>query len=238
MPAEAPFHFRGSFAGHSWEGSPRLLFVCKALHQLTGDPAWDEPYRSALREAPSGRNTGGMSTRLELCERGMTFEAGRRHTWTGSSSVVCLRGLWELEDDPDLRAAFARGLAASADLAAEGMRQRTEFSHDEPAGYEGDWRKLNALWKPQQTVDEAAAVAQAQLAEINRLSPRRRAELRQAREAMFAAWVTTLCPDRAVVGRHEAEILATLAHFRADRLHFASFFPLESAWWRLQSEDA
>lgn len=52
--------------------------------------------------------------------------------------------------------------------------------------------------------------------------------------AMFAAWVVTLCPDRDFVKQHEPEILATLAHFRADKLRFVSFFPLECAWWRLQ----
>jgi hypothetical protein len=36
MPAEQPFGFRGSFASYSWAGAPRLLFVCKAMHQLTG----------------------------------------------------------------------------------------------------------------------------------------------------------------------------------------------------------
>jgi len=93
---------------------------------------------------------------------------------------------------------------------------------------------LGALWKPQQTNNEAEKIAALQLKEINRLSPARRAELRSAREAMFAAWVVTLCPDRAFVKQHEPEILATLAHFRADKLRFVSFFPMECAWWRLQ----
>ena len=56
-----------------------------------------------------------------------------------------------------------------------------------------------------------------------------------SREAAFAAWVITLCPERDVVKQNEPEILATLAHFRADKLRFVSFFPLESAWWRLQA---
>lgn len=54
-----------------------------------------------------------------------------------------------------------------------------------------------------------------------------------AREAGFAAWVITLCPDRELVKQHEPETLATIAHFRADKMRFVTFFPLESAWWRL-----
>ncbi len=239
MPAEPPFHFRGSFNRFSWESAPRLLFVCKAMHQLTGEAVWEQRYEDALREGPQ---QGDGPTRLEACERGMVFEIkgepkAYRATWTGSCAAVALRGLWEMEDDESLRATFARGLSATAELAAEGMRQRADFDPAAELHYEADWRKLNALWKPQQTLAEAQDLAQLQLQEINRLSPARRAELRTAREAMFAAWVTTLCPDREVVGRHEPEILATLAHFRADRMRFVSFFPLESAWWRLRAQE-
>ncbi len=234
MPAEEPFGFRGSFNGFSWAGAPRQLFVCKAMHQLTGDAAWEERYLAALREDP--KRDG--NTRLQLCERGMVFEKKNgakpaRATWTGSSAAVALRGLWEMERDETVRAAFASGLRATAGVAAEGMKQRLEFDPNAQLAYEADWRTLNALWKPQKTADEAQTLAQEQLAEINRLSPARRAELRSAREAMFAAWVVTLCPDRAVVRRHEPEILATIAHFRANRMRFVSFFPLECAWWRL-----
>ncbi len=234
MPAEEPFMFRGSFNQFTWEGAPRQLFVCQAMHRLTGDATWEKRYLAALREDPKRDGV----TRLQVCEHGMTFEkkiGGKpvRATWTGASSAVALRGLWEMERDETVRAAFARGLHATAELAAEGMTQRLEFDPTEKPAYEADWRKLNALWKPQQTEHDATEVAGAQLREINLLSPARRAELRTAREAMFAAWVVTLCPDRDVVQRHQPEILATLAHFRADQMRFASFFPLECAWWRL-----
>ncbi len=236
MPAEPPFHFRGGFGSISWGGAPRLLFVCKAMHQLTGDAAWEKRYHDALTETP--RN-GGPS-RLQICEQGMVFEKKgeakpNRATWTGSCAAVALRALWEMERAETLRAAYARGLRATAEVAAEGLAQRAEFDPDAIPHYEADWRMLNALWKAQQTEQEAHELAQLQLAEINRLSPARRAELRIAREPMFAAWVVTLCPDREVVKRHEPEILATLAHFRADRLRFVSFFPLENAWWRLRA---
>jgi hypothetical protein len=236
MPAEPPFNFRNSFSGFTWSAAPRLLFVCKAMHQLTKDGAWEKRYREALREEPGK----GGETRRQVCERGMVFERKgeakpNRATWTGSCAAVALRALWEMERDETLRAAFARGLRATAEVAAEGMAQRSDFDPNAKLAYEADWRKLNALWKPQQTEEEAQQLAQLQLAEINRLSLARRAELRSAREAMFAAWVTTLCPEREVVKKHEPEILASIAHFRADRLRFVSFFPLECAWWRLQT---
>jgi hypothetical protein len=236
MPAEPPFRFRGTFAGFNWSGAPRLLFVCKAMHQITGDATWDDRYRIALHEGP--KKGGGMS-RLQACERGMVFEkqgkakAGRA-TWTGSPAAVALRGLWEMEHDKAVRTAFTNGLRATAKMAVEGLSYRQKFLNDDSARFDGDWRKLNALWKPQQTADEATEVARIQLKALHNLSPRRRDELTNVREAAFAAWVITLCPDREVVKAHEPEILTTIAHFRADRLRFVSFFPLESAWWRLQ----
>lgn len=236
MPADPPFHFRGSFNGFAWSAAPRLLLVCKVMHQLTQDAAWEDRYRAALRETPKG---GGMS-RLEICEHGMVFEAKGgtkpvRSIWTGSCAAVALRALWEMETDEAVRAAFARGLSATAEVAAEGMGLRLRFDPEASLTFEGDWRKLNALWKPQETEDEAHALANVQLQEINRLSPARRAELQLGREAIFGAWVVTLCPEREVVQRYEPEILATLARFRADRMHYVSFFPLECAWWRLQA---
>lgn len=235
MPAEPPIHFRGSFNGFTWSGAPRMLFTCKAMHQITGDAAWERRYRSGLQE----RAQGGGPTRLEACERGMVFEkqgqakAGRA-TWTGSPSACCLRGLWEMEDNEALRAVFAQGLRATAAMAALGLSYRRQFSNDDNSRFESDWRKLIEHWKPQQTEGEAAEVARLQLNALHTLSPRRRAELTYAREAAFAAWVVTLCSDREVLKQHEPELLATLTHFRADKLRCVSFFPLESAWWRLK----
>jgi len=109
MPAEQPFGFRGSFNHFVWAGAPRLLFVCKAMHQLTGAAVWDERYRSALTEQPK---LGG-ATRLAICERGMVFERNGlartgRATWTGSPAAVALLALWEMERDESLRTSYAK----------------------------------------------------------------------------------------------------------------------------------
>ncbi len=69
IPAEPPFNKRGSFAGFEFDSAPRLLFVCKLMHAVTGDAKWDTRYRTALAEA------GGPEklTRMQICERGMVF---------------------------------------------------------------------------------------------------------------------------------------------------------------------
>lgn len=229
MPAEPPFGFRGSFNGVTWAGAPRRLFVCRALHRLTGDDAWAERYWTALHE----RNRKSGLSCLDVCSRGMAWEEeGARAVWTGSVSAVCLRGLWEMEDDPSLRAAFEAGLRATAAKAAPAMALAADFDAAANERFDPDWRKLNELWKPQRTADDAVAVAQAQLRMLHRLSPRRTSELKKFREAAFAAWVTALCPDANAVRVHTDGFRVVLSRLRADRLRFVSFFAVESAWWR------
>jgi hypothetical protein len=55
------------------------------------------------------------------------------------------------------------------------------------------------------------------------------------REPIFAAWVVTLCPDAAVVAPHREAILTTLAYYDYTRLRYSQFFPVEAAWYRLQT---
>ncbi|MCB1090713.1 MAG: hypothetical protein KDL87_04235, partial [Verrucomicrobiae bacterium] len=116
MPAEVPFGVRGGFGAFSFEGAPRLLFLCKLMHHLTGASKWEAHYRENL-EAKGGQPES--HSRLEWCEIGMTFEGGRKHSWTSCNSVCGLLGLWELETEDSLRARFLAGLRSSATLAAE-----------------------------------------------------------------------------------------------------------------------
>ena len=117
IPAEEPFGTRGSYAGFEFDDVARKLFVLRAMHSVTGDSAWEEQYRQALGERGGEDNL----TRREIAERGMYFWYAKRHNWTSASSVGGLRGLWEMEDEPELKAAFARGLSASAELAAQSL---------------------------------------------------------------------------------------------------------------------
>ena len=226
----APAPFRGTFAGFAWETAPRLLFLLKAAHQLTGDAHWDALYREAAHEKGGQPET----TRAAACAGGMVFHGKSRESWTGASSVIALRGLWEMETDAGLRDAYAGGLAASAQLAAEGVELSRKFDNEARQTFLHDWRVLNEWWAPQHSEAEAVAVAMAQVKELGRLSPRRYQELSFVREPLFAAWVVTLCPDRALVASHREAILETLGHYDYGRLYYSQFFPAEAAWHRLQ----
>jgi hypothetical protein len=231
MPAAEPYKFRGSFAEAGWDGAPRLLFLMKAMHVLTGDAKWARHYERTLHE--KGERKQAAHTRLEDSALGVESRP-RQVMWTGSVSVACLRELWELERDQAVRAKFAAGLAASAEFAASVLPRCREFANDGKSKFEGDWRKLLPLWKPQHSIADAEAVAREQLAFKNRISPRRREEAQFVREPAFATWIVALCPDPAVVARHRDAALSTIGYYRYDGLRYSQFFAVESAAERLR----
>ncbi len=232
-PAEPPFNIRGGFAGFLFYQVPRLLFVAKMMHQVTGDPKWETIYRAALDE----RGGKERMSRLELGERGMVYDhgsPGSRHSWTTSNCVAVMRGLWEMEKDEALRAAYGRGLKASARVAMESLPDAFKFDRDQRLHFDTDWRKLCATWVPQQTAAEAVKLAEAQSKDLGKLAPRRGQELHWIREPAFAAWIVTLAPDRALLKQRAADVGRVLAHYPYDQLFYSQFFPVELAWWRLR----
>lgn len=233
MPCDGPpSPYRGGFTKAGWEGAPRLLFALKAMHHFTNEERWHQRYLEAANEKIGNAQT----SRLEFCRTGMVFDPGQgpRHSWTGSEGVVCLRALWEMETDPAMREAYASGLKGSAALSALSLPLCKKFDPDNTEHFEHNWRLMNEAWKPQLSEADAVAVANAGLRVQHRVSPRLHLEKDWVREPCFAAWVVTLCPDKAFVAQHREAILGVIRHYRYERLYLSQFFPVESAWWRLQ----
>jgi len=166
----------------------------------------------------------------------MNFWYSKRHNWTSASSVGGLRALWELETDPKVKAAFARGLAASLKVAAESLALAKRYDPQELAAFDMDWRRsMFPLWKPQTTAKDAQAVAGPQLRAFRKASPQRGRESAHVREPAAAAWIVTLCPDAKVVERYAAEVKDVIARYDYAKLYYSTYFWLEGAWWRLRS---
>jgi hypothetical protein len=229
MPAEAPYGVRGGFGSLSFEGAPRLLFVCKAMHSLTNNDEWRRRYLEALRQG------GGEEklARLEYCRKGMVFEKGRRHSWTSCNSVAALRGLWELEEDVELKQAYAAGLEASAALAMESLPLSESFDNADASHFEMDWRQMNVMWHPQASETEAQKLAEAQLREFRKACPRRSKETDFVREPTAAAWIVTLTPNREVLKSRARAVRKVIEHYDYAKLYYSQFFWVESAWWRI-----
>jgi hypothetical protein len=227
-----PSPYRGDFAKPTWEAVPRLLFIMKAMHTFTGDASWQERYLAAAHEKVGK----GQRERLEVCRIGMVFDPGQgeRHSWTGSECVICLRGLWEMETDPALKNVYADGLRHSAEVAAQSLPLIEKFDVNGTEPFNVDWRVMNGAWKPQHSEAEAVGVALAGLKLQHAASPRMTIEKDYLREPCFAAWVVTLCPDREFVMSHRAAIEKVITHYDFSRVYLSQFFPVESAWWRMQ----
>lgn len=229
MPAEQPFGKRGGFGGFSFDSAPRLLFVCKLMHLLTGDATWEKRYHDALAERGGPENR----TRLEVCEHGMVFEYARYHTWTSCTCVGAVRALWEMEKDETIRQAYAKGLQSSADLAFKSLPMAEGFDNGDTSHFEMDWRVMNKDWKPQTTETEAQDLAHVQLKNYLKVSPRRAKETEFIREPTSAAWVVTLAPDEAILKERASAVERVIAHYDYSKLYYCTFFWVESAWWRL-----
>lgn len=233
MPAEPPFLTRGSFNGFHFEEAARMLFTLKLMHAVTGHEKWTAMYRQEL-DRRGGEN---MHSKLQLCEAGMAFFYAKTHNWTSCTAVSALRGLWELETDPELKSAYARGLAASATLAAESLPLALQFDPLDTSPFNPDWRSVMLpLWMPQQTEQQAVTLAGQQLREFIKTAPRRQLETTFIREPASAAWIVTLCPDASLVNQHRAAIERILTRYDYSRLYYSTFFWVECAWWRLPRE--
>jgi len=126
-------------------------------------------------------------------------------------------------------------MAASARLAAQSLSLCRRVDRDGAQMFLSDWRALHRWWQPQRSEADAVRVAEAQSKELGRLSPRRGPELNGVREPLFAAWVTTLCPERDLVNSYRTPILEALDHYRYDRLYYSQFFAREMAAYRLET---
>lgn len=231
LPAEAPFRTRGSYAGYEFDDTARKLFILRAMHAVTGEADWENRYRRALAER------GGMEkrSRLEIAERGMHYWYAARHNWTSASSVGGLRGLWEMADDPEVKAAFAHGLAASAKLAAKSLDLAMKYDPEKTAVFDVDWRRtMLPHWRPQATARDAQAVAGRQLSAFRKASPQRDRETAFVREPASAAWIVTLCPDPDVVRPHVPAVRRVIGRYDYSRLYYSTFFWVEGARWRLR----
>ncbi len=229
-PAEPPFNIRGEFGLISFESASRLLFICKMMHQLTNDDVWKQRYLTSLDERGGKENL----SRREICARGMVFEHGGKHSWTSVSPVLGIRGMWEMEDDPALKADFAKGLEASADLAIQSFPLIEKFPPQHQERFEPNWRLMNATWKPQTNEHESVKLAQDQLKEFIKHSPARALETAYVREPVFAAWIVALAPDAARLKERAPQIEKVIAHYDYTRLYYSQFFPVECAWWKLR----
>ncbi|MBW8764554.1 MAG: hypothetical protein JF592_18570 [Microbacterium sp.] len=227
---------RGGFAAFTPLTAPRLLFIVRALHDLTGERAWLDLYRQLRDEHAKP----GSPSRLELCADGdMINEHAAPQwdffmLWTKGHSVAALAALAAWEEDPALAARYRAGLARWTAFAA-GRISKQKWSLAERPAFQADWRQLLPLWHEQRNVSETIAVAKAQAELWDRLSPRKSYELLNMAEPLFACWIVTLGGDTPEARACAPAIRAALCRYQWSELSYSTCFAGELAWWQGQA---
>lgn len=232
MPCDPPsFGDRGVWGDKSPVSVPRLLFVVRAMHDLTGEERWLAAYHHLVAETP----VEAAKSRLEICGDGSLIpeharpDRGYFAFWTKASVQACLTALCEMETDPAIRRRYEDGRACFARMAAQHIGAFRQYKRDDlsPAG--PDWRALNEWWEPQSRIDHAVQVAERQAREWYRIFQRKGYEARCMQEPLFAAWIVTLSGDRRLVAECRDEIRSALTHYDWRDLCYATFFVAECA---------
>ncbi|MFO1452239.1 MAG: hypothetical protein U1F61_29000 [Opitutaceae bacterium] len=226
------FGYRGNFIRAKHKDTTRLLFLNRALHELTGRTVWLDNYRRLAEE----RIGPEQRTRIEWCSAGMEFvnstaeviptketASVSRSLWTSSLAQAALRGLWELETDPGWRREYARGLSLNARAARPHLAPVHEHAAEPTQAFDGDWRALNPTWKPQVNCDEAIILGRSQLPLWEKQNPRLRWEDNTVREPLFAAWIIALGSSAEDHQGLDGQVGAMLARFRWPTLVTSGF---------------
>jgi len=228
------FGYRGAYNRATSKDCARMLFLLRATHELTGDPHWGELYQTKLRERVGKANRA----RVDFCAEGFDYvtPGGETFVWTTSMCQAALRGLVELENDAQVKAAFQKGLDVSAERVVKYLAQGLRYERTNALHFDPDWRFLKAAWKPQQTCDEAIALARSQLPLWADRNPRSPYEDETVREPLFAAWIITLSGNRKLIGQQKEAIQGLLTRYDWRGLYTATFFVAVNVQYQLLKE--
>lgn len=232
---------RGAFSGKSFRDASRLLFIMRAMYEVTEDGSWLSSYREAAREKPYGSTADRVSICAEGAERDLDhIKDLKTQMWIFAGAQGSLAELARLENDETLRSAYRSGLKKTAKAAAPGIAAYKDFDNgDEPPFRLIAWRDmLNPNYKPQANQNEATATALNQLREVNRIDrtnqivPRRDRESYQMREPLAAAFVCALAGgEEAEASR--ASIEAAIMHYDYAKSYGSLFFFAECAYYAM-----
>ncbi|MGA0559571.1 hypothetical protein ACO2Q8_23125 [Larkinella sp. VNQ87] len=229
------YGFRGNLTDKGCRISVRLLFIYRALYDVTRDKKWLDGYHHRLKEIPEGDSVN----RLELCNQGIPYETENpekgnkteNEFWITGISQANLKALVELETDPVLREKFRNGLNQSAEKAALHLSRYQHFDNAHALVFNENWRLLNAFWKPQPDIATALEVALQEVREWDKLSPARRYEDKWMREPLFACWVVLLSGNQALIEKHKPVLKNALLHYDWKRLYTSRFFVVIPAYY-------
>lgn len=227
MPCEVPYTIRGNWVAGNFNLAVRLVFVNRIMLELTGEEFW----RQSLNEVCDYKFADGK-TRIDIIAAG-DVEMQKHHTWTHSMSVAGLKEMLRIETDPVRQLQYRQGLQKTGGIAAPFIGEYRNFRTDVDAGFSGDWRIMNAIWRPQPTVNDAVKLAEEQVKMINAASPQSQQEKRYVRWPLFAAWIVLMSEDDQLIAKELPTIRSAMMHYRWDKLRHSDFFIGENIFYAM-----
>ncbi|WP_138994515.1 hypothetical protein [Larkinella sp. C7] len=229
------YGFRGNLTDKGCRISVRLVFIYRALYDVTKNKHWLDGYHQRLNEIPEGDSMN----RLEVCSAGLPYETvnpekgnkTENEFWITGISQAMLKALVGLEENPERREKFRKGLLAGAERAALHLSRYKNFDNAHDLAFTENWRVMNTLWKPQPDIATTLEVALQQVREWNKLSPARGYEDKHMREPLFACWVVLLSGNKELVARYQPELKRMLKHYDWKRLYTSRFFVVIPAYY-------
>jgi hypothetical protein len=225
--------FRGGFQGHLFRDAARYLFMLRATHEITGDPAWLERYHKALSEHPEHSD----KTRAEICAEGYPRDRkaiariDESQLWIYVGSQASLAKLLAMEPDRLVRSHFQKGLAVNARNALPAIHAHESFDNADTKVFgNANWRAVYSTWFPQRTQADAERLSK--ISDSSLRGERKHYESRFMKNPLAAAAIVALLGD----GTGRAAIERAIRHYDYSKLNMAEFFFAECAFYALPAD--
>lgn len=236
IPCDGPFKGEvwGGFPGDGFREAARLLFILRAMYEITGDSRWLRDYQAAAREVPQG----GKISRAAICASGILFDESRitvirKDPYIVAGAQASLAVMARLETDEELKSAYRQGIEKTAAVLAQVMNDYQKFDNAAEIPYPNlDWRgRLISTWKPQATTMEAYKMGQA-IFTLPATYPRFM-ENELVMQPLAAAYVVALAGNGETFRASRSIIEAVLCHYDYRKLYMSGYFFAECAYYAL-----
>lgn len=237
--------FRGDYKTKTVNDVAKLLFIHRAMYELTSNDEWLDKYHKYLNSYPDKSD----EKRIDILRRGAAVEEYDHGSvfycikdgeaaeevfgqpvslmtypfFTKAMVDIALRALIDMETDDDIKEAYNEGLLKDAEASLSHIERYKGFDISNAPRFSLDWRAMNVMWKPHNTANEAHEIAWSQMSVWFRECPRFPYENAFVREPLYAGFVSVL--GRAEVSSSDKEkIIDMLNHYPWEKLNTSTFY--------------
>jgi len=239
LPCDGAFkgQTRGGLKEYGFRPAASILFIYRAMMDITGNQIWLERYEKSLYEKPKAEG----KSRLEICENGMLTDFQQdwyfsRMLWISANAQLSLKALIEMETDASIKEKYIHGSRINGYLALPVIFNYQEWLSEPRKKFSTDWTAMNALWRPQATVKEAVELAMEQLHYWeSEKCPARFTENKYIREPLFACLIVAASYDANLLKQAASFIEDCISSYDWSEIYTSSAFAAECAYFELLS---